>query len=294
MDWVDRFVKVRQWSRGDERAPHKPLLLLYALGQFQRDGGLPIVYSSAEEKLSQLLQEFGPPRKTNPAYPFHHLTSDGLWRVRTPHGEPSPGHSVIALRNGATGQLAPDLLEALRAQPDLLAGLARALLDANFEPSLHEDLCDAVGLSLKMAETGQAVESQGRQRDPAFREQILLAYEYRCAFCDYDGWIRGRPVGLDAAHVRWWAYDGPDEIANGLCLCAMHHKLFDKGVLGIATQRTILVSAAFVGRSAAARTLVLSLAEREVIEPQSGFATVENEHLDWHRREVFRAPARTV
>ncbi|QHY96599.1 hypothetical protein SSPS47_15940 [Streptomyces sp. S4.7] len=28
--------------------------------------------------------------------------------------------------------------------------------------------------------------------------------------------------------MRWWAFDGPDEIDNGLCLCALHHKLFDQ------------------------------------------------------------------
>jgi anti-sigma regulatory factor (Ser/Thr protein kinase) len=38
MDWAERFTKLRRWARGDERAAHKPLLLLYALGEFQRNG----------------------------------------------------------------------------------------------------------------------------------------------------------------------------------------------------------------------------------------------------------------
>lgn len=32
MDWLERTAKLRQWSRGGTRAPHKPLLFLYALG----------------------------------------------------------------------------------------------------------------------------------------------------------------------------------------------------------------------------------------------------------------------
>lgn len=72
MEWADRFAKVRRWSRGGERAPHKPLLLLYALGHFQRQGEAPILFSEAEENLARLLAEFGPPRPTTPAYPFHY------------------------------------------------------------------------------------------------------------------------------------------------------------------------------------------------------------------------------
>jgi putative restriction endonuclease len=47
MDWAERFTKLRRWARGDERAAHKPLLLLYALGEFQRNGDTPILYSQA-------------------------------------------------------------------------------------------------------------------------------------------------------------------------------------------------------------------------------------------------------
>jgi putative restriction endonuclease len=77
VDWADRFANVRRWTRGGERAAHKPLLLLYALGQFQRQADEPILFSAAEASLARLLAEFGPPRRSTPAYPFHYLTSDG-------------------------------------------------------------------------------------------------------------------------------------------------------------------------------------------------------------------------
>jgi putative restriction endonuclease len=86
------------------------LLLLYALGQFQRNGDTPILYSQAEEQLGQLLREFGPPRPTSTACPFHHLTSDGVWAVRTASGDGSPGASPKALRSQqAAGRLTKDL-----------------------------------------------------------------------------------------------------------------------------------------------------------------------------------------
>lgn len=91
--------------------------------------------------MAALLKEFGPPRKTSPAYPFHHLATDAIWTVSTTSGPGSPGASVTALcSRQASGGLAPDLAESLRAEPLLLSQVAHALLDANFEPSLHEDI----------------------------------------------------------------------------------------------------------------------------------------------------------
>ena len=121
MDLVERVTRLRRYTRGDERAAHKPLLLLYALGRFQRYGDAPISFNEAEQDLDWLLKEFGPPRKTSAAYPFHHLANDGVWTVSTPAGPGSPGASVTALRSQhAAGRLAPDLADSLCSEPLLL------------------------------------------------------------------------------------------------------------------------------------------------------------------------------
>src|SRR5690606_6533994 len=110
----------------------------------------------------------------------------------------------------------------------------------------------------------------------------------------YDGRIDNAAVALDAAHVRWWAADGPDEVANALCLCAIHHRLLDKGVLGVTDEHTVQVSKRFVGTSPPARSLVIELAGRALGEPQRGEPSPRTEHVQWHGREVFRAPARAA
>ncbi|MEV6833354.1 phosphorothioated DNA-binding restriction endonuclease [Streptomyces sp. NPDC051133] len=292
MDWLERVAKLRQWTRSGTRAPHKPLLLLYALGRFQEDAEGGLRYSAVEQNLQRLLTEYGPPNKTTPAYPFHHLVSDGVWEVRTDRGPGSPGSGVRDLREtGATGQLAPDLRAALRREPALLGRIARLLLDLHFPPSLHGDLCEAIGLELEPAETEQLA-TVPRQRDRRMRELVLTAYEYRCAFCGYDGRIGAVPVGLEAAHVRWWAFGGPDDIDNGLCLCSLHHKLFDKGVLGVGDGHRILVSQRFVGHSPAAHEHVIALAGRPLLGPQPGARPVAAAHRDWHARQVFHGEPR--
>jgi putative restriction endonuclease len=292
MDWVERVAGIRRWTRDGERAPHKPLLLLYALGCFQRQGGGPIPFSVAEADLRRLLKEFGPSRETSPGYPFHHLTTDGIWVVDTVNGPGSPGSGLGRLRDlQASGRLHPDLLRALSDDSQLVTRLARHLLDANFAPSLHPDICRLVGLDLDGATPGVVARAAIR-RAAGFRQEVLMAYEYRCAFCEYDGRLGGAVVGLDAAHVRWWAFDGADDLANGLCLCAIHHKLFDKGVLGLTAERTISVSMKFAGDSAAAKTMVLSLAGRPTRPPQPGLRPVDPANIAWHDRQVFHAPAR--
>ncbi|MGF1428670.1 phosphorothioated DNA-binding restriction endonuclease [Kitasatospora sp. LaBMicrA B282] len=296
MDWLERVAKLRRWAGNGARAPHKPLLLLYALGSYQRDAGGELRYSVVEEELKRLLAEYGPAHPTTPAYPFHHLVNDGVWEVRTDLGEGSPGSGVGVLRSsGATGRLASDLRASLVREPSLLGRLVRVLLDAHFPPSLHVELCEAVGLDLESAETGAVSGAEAavrRQRDRRMRELILTAYEFQCAFCGYDGMLGASAVGLEAAHVRWWSHDGPDEVDNGLCLCSLHHKLFDKGVLGVGDGHRILVSQRFVGRSEASRRHVLALTGRPVIGPQPGVLPVARRHREWHARQVFHGAAR--
>ena len=143
-DWVKRVVSLAQWRHGGERAPHKPLLLLYTLGRLQRTGSSAVSFVDAEGDLSRLLEEFGPPRKTTPVYPFHHLTNDGLWEVRTPTGVGSPGPTLTALRAGAVGELDVEFSRSLVRDPRLFASVVRAILDAEFssdDPRGDHRLC---------------------------------------------------------------------------------------------------------------------------------------------------------
>ncbi|RAG84267.1 restriction endonuclease [Streptacidiphilus pinicola] len=288
MDWLEQTARLRQWTAGGVRAPHKPLLLLYALARFQQDPDGELPYSTVETALGDLLVEYGPSRRTSPAYPFHHLVNDGVWEVHTTSGPGSPGTGVRELRaSGATGRLAEDLRTSLRRDPSLLPRMTRVLLDLHFPPSLHDDLCQAIGLELEPAKTVSLPDGpRSRQRDARMRELVLTAYEYQCAFCGYDGRIGTVPVGLEAAHVRWWAFDGPDAVDNGLCLCSLHHKLFDRGVLGLADDDTITVSQRFVSRSPAGRQ-VLDLAGGPLLGPQFGTERIHPRHRAWHAEQVF-------
>lgn len=67
---IKLFLNVRGWQRKGERAPHKPLLLLYALAKLL-NGVESLPFRETEQDLRSLLQDFGPTRKSyHPEYPF--------------------------------------------------------------------------------------------------------------------------------------------------------------------------------------------------------------------------------
>jgi putative restriction endonuclease len=76
---IARFEGSRQFTQGGRRAPHKPLLLLYALARLKHDRQAEVKFSAAEAVLRPLLRTYGPwggqPRV---AYPYGRLITDGL------------------------------------------------------------------------------------------------------------------------------------------------------------------------------------------------------------------------
>ncbi len=80
---LQRFSELRQFQRGGHRAPHKPLLILLALGRLARGEERMVEFVEVEKPLKQLIEEFGPSvARGAPQYPFWHLHTDrdgGIW-----------------------------------------------------------------------------------------------------------------------------------------------------------------------------------------------------------------------
>lgn len=126
---LSKFEALNVWKRGDQRAPHKPLLVLYALARWQQ-GETEIRFEAAAPILTGLLQEFGPNRKNDhPELPFFHLQSDGVWEMATA-GTPSPrkGSKSFTRRelieHHSTGKFTDDVLAALKQDPSLAGEIA--------------------------------------------------------------------------------------------------------------------------------------------------------------------------
>jgi putative restriction endonuclease len=289
---LDRLASLRQHQRDGKRSPHKPLLVLLALGRLAATGSSELPWSVAESELADLIAEFGPQSRTSraqsAAYPFTRLRADGVWVLN---------HDVQMDLVGpltsdhVTGRFEPSVESALHGDPALIRTAARAMVLSNFPETVAPDVLAAVGLDPDVVlgaadDLGDDRAAIQRRRSPVWRTAVLQAWDRQCAFCGYDGQLAGASAGIDAAHVRWFNFDGPDDLDNGLALCALHHKLFDLGALGLDLSLRVLVSAVFNARTSTGRA-VYELHGR-LLTPRPGTITPSADHITWHAREVFK------
>jgi putative restriction endonuclease len=293
------FDRIRVWSKNGERAPHKPLLVLYALGRLLSGEAAAVDYNEAEPKLRSLLEEFGPSRKTfSPNLPFWHLQTDGLWELDAPESmlarPPRMSASPTELRkHHVRGGFPPDIQRALIRDPELVTSIARRIVDAHFPDSIRGDVLSAVGLPVEAGST-EGVGKATRRRDPAFRERVLLAYQYRCGVCGLDLRLGRQTICLEAAHIKWFQANGPDIVPNGIALCSMHHKVFDLGVFMIRSGTYEMIFSQELNGSDDARGRLLSYHGANLIMPQSAEYKPLDEYLLWHARAVFKKPPRDL
>lgn len=281
---------------GDRRAPHKPLLLLMAIANLQQNKH-SLAFRDAEPRLRELLKRFAPPaNRQQPELPYWHLRSDRLWEVDNAHelARQASGFPRIAALRETTGHLPKTVIDLLEKDPQLQARIVGALLEEHFPPSLHEDIIESVGLDVDDRVAEAAPEYVRKRRDPAFRHNVLRAYEHRCAVTGFRLALAGTYFGCEAAHVQWHAYDGPDTINNGLALEPTMHKLFDAGAWTLTDDRRVLVSAELTGADET-MTRLRAFHLQPITPPLSDRDTLDAEFIRWHRESslggVFREPA---
>ncbi len=284
---IKAFNNIKSWQKGSERAPHKPLLLLLALGEVQRGNTQKLRYKDVEEKLKQLLLDFGSPRKSQrPQYPFTRLANDRIWVFNKPEIldtkiDPSPD---FLIKNEIAATFPENILIRISADKELFRQITLSILEKNFPESLHEDILANVGIDLTFDDK--------RKRNPAFREQVLIAYGYECAICGFSIRLASKNIALEASHIKWFEAKGPDAINNGVAFCTMHHKLFDFGAFTISEERNLLVSDLINGNGA--NEWLFRFNGKKIKSPQSKNYYPEPEYIDWHVREVFKGRYRDI
>jgi putative restriction endonuclease len=295
--WRQALSQINTWKRGEQRAVHKPLLTLMLIARAASNGPRHIHFADIADALTRLLKEFGPSRtQYHPEFPFWHLQSDGFWTIENPRnfslksrGRSPAKRTLIA--NNAVEAVPEDLWETLRRSLSLCKELTQQLLDAFWPSTLHTAIRQAIGLPQPTEDNIATIRRATRL--PRFREEILRAYQRRCAVCGYDGRLADVPLGLEAAHIKWHAYQGPDQVDNGMALCSFHHIALDAGALGLSDDLHILVSCDVNGQTMI-EELLYCFEGRRLLLPQSSYPPPARDYVAWHRKEVFRAPARTA
>lgn len=289
MSFIDKLNTISVWKNGDQRAIHKPFALLILLGSYCKNGSRLMGFNQFSIKFSELVHYFGTKRtKNNPHYPFWRLTNDGsIWQVE----------SIDSLTINSKGDVLKSELISKKTRAGFsenaynfffnnkmnIVMAAKNILSNHFPETLHADILQTVGIEIEFI--------QKRVRDPEFRNKILRAYMHQCAVCELNLRLNDKSICIEAAHVKWHAAGGLDEEINGIALCSLHHKLFDRGAFSLGYDHKILVSEEVSGSSGLNEQL-LKFHGKKLISPIRKSYRVCEESISWHKNEVLYGNSR--
>ncbi|MFI5616277.1 HNH endonuclease [Streptomyces sp. NPDC051567] len=270
----------------------KPLTLLWAIGRLVAQEDRLAPWEIFESEVGALLTEFGRTgSRAAPQYPFCHLRSSGLWEVE-------------GVAEGADAT--PTALRATGAKAGFIGEAARLLRRASVRAEAVNQLCATyvkdedrarllgrVGLGGFLRASGgsweeepggaaagpvdrRATSGMSPVRDQELVKAVKNLYGHTCQVCSEPLEV---PSGYysEAAHIQGLGtpHDGPDTLANLLCLCPNHHAQFDRLALYIDADWKVC---------RARDGVVLSALER-----RAGHAIGE-EYVEYHRLLVRRSP----
>jgi len=121
-------------------------------------------------------------------------------------------------------------------------------------------------------------------RNEAFSRQVMTAYKNTCAITGLLIINGGGRSEAEAAHIRPVADKGPDTVRNGLALSRTVHWMFDRGLLSLDDDLTILQA----GSSVPDTMGRLINPDGKLLRPPCPELCPHPQFLKYHRENVFK------
>lgn len=121
-------------------------------------------------------------------------------------------------------------------------------------------------------------------RDRAFAAGVVTAYDKTCAVTGLQIINGGGRAEVQAAHIRAVESGGSDSVRNGVALSGTAHWMFDRGLISIDDDYSILIAEDRLPD--AAKRLIRE--ERRLILPGREDLRPHNTYLKFHRDNVFK------
>ncbi|RJQ49927.1 MAG: HNH endonuclease [Nitrospiraceae bacterium] len=174
-------------------------------------------------------------------------------------------------------------------QWDSLVDKSQVLLEKkNAEPvysSLQEEQDDFSIISRPIGLTEKRSTVLTRLVQSFFRRAVLSSYESSCCICGTD-----IAQLLVASHIIPWSESKGirTDPENGLCLCALHDKAFDRGLISLNTSLEILVSPVIKKtRSIFVRQAIIDFEDKKIISPKRFMP--KTEYIEWHNINIYKS-----
>jgi putative restriction endonuclease len=121
-------------------------------------------------------------------------------------------------------------------------------------------------------------------RDAAFSVAVKSAYGATCAVTGLKIINGGGRSEVHAAHIRPVAERGPDSVRNGIALCGTVHWMFDRGLLSINDDHSLLIA-----RDRVPDTVLRMInPDRRLCVPARADLQPHPQFLRYHRDFVFK------
>jgi putative restriction endonuclease len=124
-------------------------------------------------------------------------------------------------------------------------------------------------------------------RSGLFKRLVPQVYGQTCAI---SGMQLGSTFGhtfVDACHIVPFSVSHDDRVTNGLALCPNIHRAFDRGLIGVGDDYSVLLSPHIRERSQHSYNLT-NFEGRKILLPENRSAWPDLDLLRWHKHEVFR------
>lgn len=124
-------------------------------------------------------------------------------------------------------------------------------------------------------------------RDRVFSTAVRAAYDNTCAVTGLRIINGGGRPEVQAAHIKPVKDSGPDSMRNGLALCQTAHWMFDRGLISIADDYTLLLRE----RAIPGDFFRIINEDRRLKVPDMPLHRPHPNFLKYHREQVFRVEA---
>ena len=195
-----------------------------------------------------------------------------------------PAHqlrNVVGLKNASRGDR--DIFAEFSSDWEALA-FESELAGSRIANISAETRIDDIELTLPQGSTERTQLVRVRTVQSFFRSAVMASYEGRCAICAINV-----ASLLNASHIVPWSADSKRRAdpTNGIALCALHDRAFDRGLISLENDLKILTSTSLrtKGHSELHRIALVEIEGKELTLPHRFHP--DREAIAYHRQNIF-------
>lgn len=314
--YIHCFTHLRR-APNNGGAPHKPILLLSVIDCIEKG----YIYNNQIHITPELIAFFKSNwsiwvtsnHLMNFALPFYHMSGEPFWKLITKYGQDISLTKKGSIKSFLTlntvieyASIDNELYTFLCNEKDRLV-LKKVLIDRyfnNIQPAEtsnsyylkeieHDMLCDSSAeyqakiRTIKKRENEENFEEEIYLRSNIFKRTIPKIYNHTCCITGLNINCTYNLSMIDACHIVPFNETHDDTIGNGITLCPNLHRAFDRGLITIDENYTIIVSKNFSENQKSTHSLK-QFDNKRILLPDNKKFYPNKENLQWHNMKIFK------